>query len=125
MKVKTDPLLLAPEDHHYRAAFLQRELRTSQRWCTGYRRLALAGWIAFTAVLLWQPDAHAETLPRDSVACVDEAALVAQMSRCSTELAQGCVYVSRDYSVRVEDRNSVWVEDADMLVWVDVGVLRP
>lgn len=107
---------------------LLRELRTSQRWCTGYRRLALAGWIAFTAALLWQPDAHAETLPQDSIACVDEAAWAEQTSLKGAglpELAPGCVFTARDYEVRVVTPNSVWIDGYGMRVWVDGGVLRP
>lgn len=123
------------EDFRDRAAFLQRELRTSQRWCTGYRRLALLGWLAFTGTLLWQSDVHAETLPQDSIACVDEAAWSEQAGLVHAgiaDLAEGCVFTSRDFQVRVETQtvfsgSSVWVDlaDKEQLVWVNGEVLRP
>lgn len=118
---------LTAEAYRDRAAVLQRELRTSQRWTTGYRRLALAGWIAFTAVLLWQGDAHAETLPASSIACVDNAAWQSQQVAGDFVLVQGCVYAYRDYQVRVESPGVVWVGlgDKEQQVWVDSEVLRP
>lgn len=133
MTIKTQPLELTKEDFRDRAAVLQRELRTSQRSCSGYRRLALLGWIAFTAALMWQGGARADTLPQDSLACVDEPAWAEQMSLMGAgipALAQGCVFTNRDYVVRVESRtvfsgSSVWIEGKDMLVWVDGGVLLP
>lgn len=48
----------------------RRELRTTQKWMAGYRRLALAGWLAFLGALLAHPSAKAEALPEHSMACV-------------------------------------------------------
>lgn len=112
----------------------QRELRTCERYRTGYRRLALLGWLAFVgAIALQSTPAPADTLPQDSLACVDEPAWSEQMSLMGAgipALASGCVFTNRDYDVTVESRtvfsgSSVWIDGKDMLVWVDGGVLRP
>lgn len=118
---------LTQADFRDRCAILQRELRTSQRWCTGYRRLALLGWIAFTAALLWQPDAHAETLPAGSVACVDAAAWAEQENSSIFALAPGCVYTYHDFQVTVDTPGVVWVElgDKRQQVWVYAAAVQP
>lgn len=119
---------LTREDFRDRAALAQRELRTAQRWCTGYRRLALAGWIAFTAALLWQPDAQADTLPAGSLACVDAAAWAEQQNQTMFEpLAQGCVYTFHDFEVSVVSLGVVWVDlgDKEQRVWVHAAAVQP
>lgn len=108
--------------------------RTTRRSLTVYRYVALAGWLAFLTVVLMQP-AKADTLPRHSIACVDEPAWSEQVSLMHAgipELAEGCVFTLRDFAVRVETRtvfsgSSVWVDlqDKEQLVWVDGGVLLP
>ncbi len=132
--VKPESVNLTREDFRDRAAALQRDLNTSQRWCSGYRRLALLGWLAFVGAVALQ-DARADTLPQDSLACVDEPAWSEQMSLMGAgipALAPGCVFTLRDFTVRVATRtvfsgSSVWVQlqDKEQLVWVDGGVLRP
>jgi len=120
-------------NNDYELTVTRRELRTATKWVVGYRRLALVGWLAFLGALLAHPSAEAETLPENSLACVDEAAWTEQVSLMGAgipQLAQGCVFTNRDYPVRIETQtvfsgSSVWIEGKDMLVWVDGGVLRP
>lgn len=108
-------------------AILARELRTACKWRDGYRRLALLGWLAFVGALLLQPEAHAETLPANSIVCVDEDAWLAQMNAKPLELAVGCVFTYRDNTVDVE-RTSVFggseVRVGDMLIWVNSAELE-
>lgn len=105
-------------------AMLQRELKTSQRWTTGYRRLALLGWLAFLGALLWQPSAHADTLPAGSLACVDAATWAEQQNQTMFEPAvQGCVYTYHDFEVSVVAPGVVRI--GDLQVWVFAAAVQP
>lgn len=118
---------LTRDDYRDRCAMLQRDLRTEQRWATGYRRLALLGWLAFLGALLWQPSAHADTLPAGSIACVDAAAWAEQENATIFELAPGCVYTYHDFEVSVEAPGVVWVEFGEkrQKVWVFAAAVQP
>lgn len=105
-------------------AILQRELKTAQRWCTCYRRLALLGWLAFVGALLWQPSAHADTLPAGSLACADAATWAEQQNQTMFEPAvPGCVYTYHDFDVTVEVPGVVWI--GDLRVWVYAAAVQP
>ena len=104
----------------------RREHRNTRRWRDGYRRLALLGWLAAIGAA-FIPQAKADTLPANSIACVDQDAWLAQMSAKPLELATGCVFTYRDYRVDVE-RELVFggseVRIGEMLIWVNTGALR-
>lgn len=105
-------------------AILQRDLRTAQRWTTGYRRLALLGWLAFVGAMLWQPSAHADTLPAGSLACVDAATWEEQQNQTMFEPAvPGCVYTYHDFEVAVVAPGVVQI--GDLQVWVYAAAVQP
>lgn len=115
---------LTRADFRNRCAILQRELKTAQRWNTGYRRLALLGWLAFVGALLWQPEAHADTLPAGSLACADAATWAEQQNQTMFEPAvPGCVYTYHDFDVTVEAPGIVWV--GDLRVYVYAAAVQP
>lgn len=115
---------LTPEDFRDRCAMLQRDLRTERRWTTGYRRLALLGWLAFLGALLWQPSAHADTLPAGSLACVDAATWAEQENQTMFEPAvPGCVYTYHDFEVEVVAPGVVRI--GDLQVWVFAAAVQP
>lgn len=119
---------LTRDDFRDRCAMLQRELKTAQRWTTGYRRLALLGWLAFLGALLWQPSAHADTLPAGSLACVDAATWAEQQNQTMFEPAvPGCVYTYHDFEVSVEAPGVVSVDlgDRKQQVWVFAAAVQP
>ena len=104
----------------------RKEHRTTRRWLTAYRRLALLGWLAAIGAA-FIPQARADTLPANSIACVDQEAWLAQMNAKPLELAAGCVFTYRDYSVDVEHElvfGGSEVRIGEMLIWVDTGALR-
>jgi hypothetical protein len=104
----------------------RREHRNTNRMLTVYRYLAIIGWLMAIGTAL-MPQAKADTLPANSIACVDQDAWLAQMNAKPLELAAGCVFTYRDYSVDVE-RELVFggseVRIGEMLIWVDTGALR-
>lgn len=115
---------LTRDDYRDRCAMLQRDLRTEQRWTAGYRRLALLGWLAFLGVLLWQPSAHADTLPAGSLACVDAATWAEQQNQTMFEPAvPGCVYTYHDFEVSVVAPGVVRI--GDLQVWVFAAAVQP
>lgn len=117
-----DALDLAQHD----LAVSRRELRTTQRWNTAYRWLALAGWaLAVTAIVVHPADAA--TLPAGSLACDNALAYETQMltfSETTLVAASGCVFTDRDLVVKVVSGNEVFVEEIGFSVWADVGVLQ-
>lgn len=86
----------------------------------------MLGWLAAVGAA-FIPQAKADTLPANSIACVDQDAWLAQMNAKPLELAAGCVFTYRDYSVDVE-RELVFggteVRIGEMLIWVNTGALR-
>lgn len=119
---------LTRDDYRDRCAMLQRDLKTAQSWTTGYRRLALLGWLAFLGAMLWQPSAHADTLPAGSLACVDAETWAQQQNQTMFEPAvPGCVYTYHDFEVSVEAPGVVWVElgDRKQQVWVFAAAVQP
>lgn len=115
---------LTRDDYRDRCVILQRDLRTAQRWTTGYRRLALLGWLAFLGALLWQPSAHADTLPAGSLACADAATWAAQQNQTMFEPAvAGCVYTYHDFDVTVVAPGVVRI--GDLQVWVFAAAVQP
>lgn len=104
----------------------RREHRNTSRLLVVYRYLAIIGWLmAIGAALM--PQAKADTLPANSIACVDQDAWLAQMNAKPLELAAGCVFTYRDYNVDVEHElvfGGSEVRIGEMLIWVDTGALR-
>lgn len=119
---------LTRDDYRDRCAMLQRDLKTAQSWTTGYRRLALLGRLAFLGALLWQPSAHADTLPAGSLACVDAAAWAEQQNNTMFEPAvPGRVYTYHDFEVSVVAPGVVSVDlgDRTQQVWVFAAAVQP
>ena len=121
---KPESVNLTRDDYRDRCAMLQRDLRTEQRWTTGYRRLALLGWLAFLCALLWQPSAHPDTLPAGSLACVDAATWAEQQNQTMFEPAvPGCVYTYHDFEVSVLAPGVVRI--GDLQVYVYAAAVQP